>query len=85
MLGGYVLARALSSENAVPAALKRYEREMWPLVAAKQQAGRKFARWFLPDSPQRLWVRDLSLRLANLPPFAPFIRRQFGFGAAIKL
>ena len=85
MLGGYVLARALSSESDVPTALHRYEREMRPLVVAKQQAGRKFARWFLPDSPRRLWVRDLSLRLADFPPFGPFIRRQFGFGAAIKL
>jgi 2-polyprenyl-6-methoxyphenol hydroxylase-like FAD-dependent oxidoreductase len=85
MLGSYVLARALSTESAVPVALKRYEREMRPLVAAKQQAGRKFAHWFLPESSQRLWMRDLGLRLTNVPPFAPFIRRQFGFGSAIKL
>jgi 2-polyprenyl-6-methoxyphenol hydroxylase-like FAD-dependent oxidoreductase len=85
MLGGYLLSGALTSECDAPTALKSYEHEMRPIVAAKQQAGRKFARWFLPDSAWHLWMRDLSLRLAGVPLCAPFIRRQFGFGAGVKL
>ncbi len=86
MLGAYVLARELAAAGEdVAAALARYEHQMKPRIVRKQQAGRSFARWFVPDTPARLLIRDLSLRVTGWPVLAPLLRRQFAFGDALKL
>ena len=85
MTGGYVLARELAAGDDVPAALARYEASMRPVVERKQLAGRRFARWFVPDTPLRVAVQALGLRASVSPLLAPIASQRFGLGRGIKL
>jgi 2-polyprenyl-6-methoxyphenol hydroxylase-like FAD-dependent oxidoreductase len=85
MAGAYALAQSLAAERALAVALARYERDIKPEVERKQRAGRRFARWFVPDSPWRVAFQAISLRAANIRVLAPLIRRQFGLGSGVKL
>jgi 2-polyprenyl-6-methoxyphenol hydroxylase-like FAD-dependent oxidoreductase len=65
--GAYVLAEELAGAPTVEVGLQRYERTWRPLVADRQEAGRRAARWFLPASRRRVRLRRAALKLARLP------------------
>ncbi|MGD8202291.1 FAD-dependent monooxygenase [Ornithinimicrobium sp. W1679] len=65
--GAYVLGRELAAGGPVEDALVRYQQAWQPVVEAKQEVGRRGARWFLPSSRARLWLRRASLKLTALP------------------
>ena len=69
--GGYVLAEELERAGTdVRAALLRYERRIKPTVETVQASGRRLGRWFVPDSPARLTVRNIALRAMAWAPAA---------------
>ncbi|MGH3912928.1 MAG: hypothetical protein ACRDTC_05910 [Pseudonocardiaceae bacterium] len=43
------------------------------MIAAKQQAARNAARWFLPTSQRQLRTRRITVKLARLPGFDRYI------------
>ncbi|RKS08978.1 2-polyprenyl-6-methoxyphenol hydroxylase-like FAD-dependent oxidoreductase [Nocardiopsis sp. Huas11] len=51
----------------ITAALRRYEGRVKPVIDAKQRAGRGLARWFVPATATRLFVRRQALRLSSTP------------------
>jgi 2-polyprenyl-6-methoxyphenol hydroxylase-like FAD-dependent oxidoreductase len=65
--GAYVLAEELAGAPSVEVGLQRYERTWRPLVVDRQVAGRRAARWFLPESRRRVRLRRAALGLARLP------------------
>jgi len=75
MAGALRLARSLGTGDDVDAALATYEGTLRPIVAQRQRAGRRLARWFLPDTRWRLAVRDGILRAAALPGIARIATR----------
>lgn len=87
MAASYVLAEELvaTREGDIAGALARYERRLRPTVEKTQKAGRRFAKWFVPDSPARLMVRDGAMRLATKPPAALVLRRRFSLANAVNL
>jgi 2-polyprenyl-6-methoxyphenol hydroxylase-like FAD-dependent oxidoreductase len=85
MAGAYILAKELTAGEDVLAALARYERRVRPVIERKQQAGRRFARWFVPDTPLRIAAQALSLRAASWRMLAPVIKRLFGWGRGLEL
>jgi 2-polyprenyl-6-methoxyphenol hydroxylase-like FAD-dependent oxidoreductase len=58
---------AEASFDGVAAALRRYEGRVKPVIDAKQRAGRGLARWFVPATEARLFVRRQALRLSSTP------------------
>ena len=82
--GAVVLADSLDESDDLAGALARYEAQMRPIVTRAQDGGRRFARWFLPDSYWRIALRDLMMRLTAWPMAAPLLKRQFLFGETIK-
>jgi 2-polyprenyl-6-methoxyphenol hydroxylase-like FAD-dependent oxidoreductase len=76
MAGAYVLAEELGAGDDVAAALARYERRLRPSIERKQRAGRRIARWFVPDSELRLVVRDMALRASVWPLACEIVKRQ---------
>ncbi len=75
MAGAWVLAEELSSGEDVSRALRRYEQRMKPLTRAKQEEGRRMARWFIPQGRVRRFIRNATLKLSLLPGFAAMARR----------
>jgi 2-polyprenyl-6-methoxyphenol hydroxylase-like FAD-dependent oxidoreductase len=75
MGGAYVLAEELRKGD-VASALGRYEKRIRPAILAKQKAGRAIARWFVPDGPVHLAVRDAVLRMSASPLGGWLLRRQ---------
>ncbi len=68
MAGAYVLAEELArAENDLPGALTRYEWKVRPSIGKKQKAGRRLARWFIPDSEVQLTIRDMVTRMVGWP------------------
>ena len=65
--GAYVLGEQLAAGSSVEDALARYQQAWKPIVEAKQEVGRRGAKWFLPSSRRRLWMRRASLKLTALP------------------
>ncbi len=65
--GAYVLGQQLAAGGPVEDALARYQQAWKPIVEAKQEVGRRGAKWFLPSSRARLWLRRASLKLTALP------------------
>jgi 2-polyprenyl-6-methoxyphenol hydroxylase-like FAD-dependent oxidoreductase len=84
MAGALALADALAAGPDFSAALDGYERRMLPAVRRRQRAGRRFARWFVPDSRVRLALRDLMMRMSTWPVVSQLARRRFAFGEAVK-
>ncbi|WP_028647615.1 FAD-dependent oxidoreductase [Nocardiopsis sp. CNT312] len=62
---GRELAATGPSAERIGAALARYEERVKPVIEAKQAAGRRTARWFVPASAARLLVRRQALRLSS--------------------
>jgi 2-polyprenyl-6-methoxyphenol hydroxylase-like FAD-dependent oxidoreductase len=77
MIEAYVLAGELARAGGDPAvALPRYEARLRGFVTAKQDSARKFAGYFAPRTAGGLWVRNLVLKLLNLPGLGEaFLRR----------
>ncbi|MGE0353219.1 MAG: FAD-dependent monooxygenase [Gemmatimonadales bacterium] len=65
--GAWVLAGELARAGDVEHALGRYEARMRPAILKRQEAGRRMARWFVPDTRPRIFLRDLMMRMANWP------------------
>jgi 2-polyprenyl-6-methoxyphenol hydroxylase-like FAD-dependent oxidoreductase len=76
MAGAYVLAAELArAKSDMVDALTRYERQVKPRVARKQEASRRLARWCIPDNRAQLAVRNVVLRLAAWPMTAQVLKR----------
>lgn len=78
--------------RVVPALLQRaqdvpdlYVDSVSQVVEQKQRAGRRLARWVVPDTSLRVSFQAFSLRAAGWPVLARVIKRQFGLGRGIKL
>jgi 2-polyprenyl-6-methoxyphenol hydroxylase-like FAD-dependent oxidoreductase len=68
MVGAYVLAEELTRHgNDLPSALRRYEERLKPSIEKKQKAGRRLARWFVPESRLQQTIGDLFTRMAEWP------------------
>ena len=65
--GAYVLGEQLAAGGPVEDALANYQQTWKPIVEAKQDVGRRGAKWFLPSSRARLWLRRASLKLTAVP------------------
>jgi 2-polyprenyl-6-methoxyphenol hydroxylase-like FAD-dependent oxidoreductase len=75
--GAWVLAEALDChEGDVAAALAWYEARLRPVINRQQRAGRRMAKWFIPEGRLGLIVRDWATRAAAWPLVAPLLRRQ---------
>ena len=72
--GAYVLAEELRRDGSIAEAAARYEQRMRPVVRDKQRAGRRTARWLVPDSLWRLRVRGLIFSAARLPGLPKLMR-----------
>lgn len=78
MAGAYLLAQKLHScSGDVASAAAFYENRLRRPIEKKQLAARKFAKWFVPASRDRLFFRDLITRLSRYAPFRPLLRRSF--------
>jgi 2-polyprenyl-6-methoxyphenol hydroxylase-like FAD-dependent oxidoreductase len=80
MGSAYVLAARLRSSASVEEALLRYERQVRPVVERKQAAGRRTAEWLFPTKPLPLAIRNLVLRLGQLPGLRFLLRPLFAVG-----
>ena len=72
--GAYVLAEELRRDGSIAEASLRYEQRMRPFIRDKQRAGRRTARWLVPDSRWRLRVRGLIFSAARLPGLPKLMR-----------
>ena len=72
--GAYVLAEELRREGSLADAARGYEQRMLPVIRDKQRAGRRTARWLVPDSQWRLRVRGLIFSAARLPGLPKLMR-----------
>ena len=79
MVEAYVLAGELATAgNDHREAFRRYERQLRPLVEARQRAARTFASAFVPKTTRGLWARNQATKLLDVPPLADWvIRREF--------
>jgi 2-polyprenyl-6-methoxyphenol hydroxylase-like FAD-dependent oxidoreductase len=76
--GPETLAAELAAGGGIEAALTRWETRLRPLIAQKQEAGRRTADWFIPSTPFRLWVRNAVLNTTNWPPLSGLLGRFVG-------
>lgn len=60
----------------VPAALSAWEAALRPEVLRNQRLGRRVKGLYAPPDPFRLWLRDLPLRTAALPPVGRYLQRR---------
>ena len=82
----FVLAKELNATPTdVGAALARYERRLRPTVEKVQKAGRRFAKWFVPESHARLLVRDAATRMSSKPLVSLLLGRRFAWADTVKL
>jgi 2-polyprenyl-6-methoxyphenol hydroxylase-like FAD-dependent oxidoreductase len=70
-----VLAEELDSDGDVSGALARYEQRLKPTSERQQEAGRRTAKWFVPDDEPHRIVRDLVKRMATWPGVSEPLRR----------
>jgi 2-polyprenyl-6-methoxyphenol hydroxylase-like FAD-dependent oxidoreductase len=84
MGGAYVLAEELDSGCVLDTALARYQERVKPFVERKQRAGRKIARWFVPESRVTLALRDLAMRMSAWPVASWFMKRQLSSESVIE-
>jgi 2-polyprenyl-6-methoxyphenol hydroxylase-like FAD-dependent oxidoreductase len=79
--GGRALGQVLEGTSDIEAALARMDRQLRPLVAEKQRAGRRMANWFVPKSHLHEVVRDLAVNAMNWPPLAGLLGQFFSFSS----
>ena len=79
MVQAYILAGELNRAGANhQEAFRRYERQLRPLVEARQRSARGFATMFAPKTPLGLWTRNQTSKLLKIPQLADWvIRREF--------
>jgi 2-polyprenyl-6-methoxyphenol hydroxylase-like FAD-dependent oxidoreductase len=58
-------------------ALTRWEAELRPEAERKQRLGRRVKSLYAPANPIALWLSQLPLRLAALPPVRRYMTRRF--------
>ncbi|MGA4996161.1 FAD-dependent oxidoreductase [Nonomuraea bangladeshensis] len=61
----------------IPAALAAWEAAIRPEAERKQKLGRRVKGVYAPASPLLLWLTQLPLRLAALPPVRRYMTRRF--------
>ncbi len=84
--GAFVLADELASAGRdVPAALSRYEERLRPAIETRQAAGRRIARWFVPDTEFRIAVRNFVMRVAGSPAAGRLLKRFFAASGDVRL
>jgi 2-polyprenyl-6-methoxyphenol hydroxylase-like FAD-dependent oxidoreductase len=74
--GADLLGTALEDQSDVTTALARWEADLRPEVRRKQKLGRRVKGLYAPADPFRLWLRDLPLRAAALPPVSRLLKRR---------
>ncbi len=85
MAGAYVIARELDRhEGDYRLAFAAYEAKLKPVVTAKQNEAAQFARYFIPSTRSRPWVRRLFIRLMFSPLLLPLVFRWFGARSALE-
>ena len=72
----YTLAEELDAHGDARQAPARYEERLKPAIERQQEAGRRIAKWFVPDDPLHRIVRDLATRLCTRPGIAGVVRRR---------
>jgi 2-polyprenyl-6-methoxyphenol hydroxylase-like FAD-dependent oxidoreductase len=84
--GAYVLAEELAAarKGEIAGALARYESRLRPNVERTQRAGRRFAKWFIPDTRTRLRVRDAIMRVGTSSLASLVLRRRFSLVDELK-
>jgi 2-polyprenyl-6-methoxyphenol hydroxylase-like FAD-dependent oxidoreductase len=89
MCGAYTLAEELGGaqegKEDIVAALARYEGKLRPPVEKRQKAGRRLARWFVPEDHTRLVVRDAVMRMTTSSPASLVLRYRFALGNTAKV
>jgi 2-polyprenyl-6-methoxyphenol hydroxylase-like FAD-dependent oxidoreductase len=84
--GAYILAEELgAAQGDTAAALARYEGRLRPTVEKRQIAGRRLARWFVPDGRTRLVVRDAAMRIATNTLTSLLLKRRFAWTNTMEL
>ena len=76
LTAAYVLAQELGADGQVPQALLRYEKRLKPAIDRQQAAGRRMAKWFVPDDEAHRVVRDALMRMSTWPGVAGLLRRR---------
>ena len=74
--GAYVLAELLNGDRGVIPALSVYEQTLKPVIKRQQAAARRMARWLVPTSESRLWLRNALTRASAWPTVAAVMRRR---------
>jgi 2-polyprenyl-6-methoxyphenol hydroxylase-like FAD-dependent oxidoreductase len=64
---GFLLARHVRDASDIPLALAAYQRDLAPVVASQQRAGRRAAKWVIPTAQWQIALRDTIVRAAGLP------------------
>jgi 2-polyprenyl-6-methoxyphenol hydroxylase-like FAD-dependent oxidoreductase len=76
MVQAYILAGELSRAGANHQdAFRRYERQLRPIVEARQRSAREFAAMFAPKTAIGLWTRNQASKLLNIPLLADWVIR----------
>jgi 2-polyprenyl-6-methoxyphenol hydroxylase-like FAD-dependent oxidoreductase len=77
MAGAYVLAGELSRAGGDHrAAFSRYEQTFRPFIERKQRRARSFASSFAPKTPVGLTLRDIAVKLLNVPRLGTWTSRR---------
>jgi 2-polyprenyl-6-methoxyphenol hydroxylase-like FAD-dependent oxidoreductase len=76
MVQAYILAGELSRAGGNHRdAFRRYERQLRPIVEARQRSAREFAAMFAPKTALGLWTRNQASKLLNIPRLADWVIR----------
>ncbi|OBJ44974.1 FAD-binding domain [Mycobacterium colombiense] len=76
MVQAYTLAGELNRAGADHQdAFRRYERQLRPVVEARQRSARAFATMFTPRTALGLWTRNQASKLLNIPRLADRVVR----------
>jgi len=78
MAGAYILAREMAgAAGDYSAAFESYERRFRPFIEQKQKSARAFASSFAPATSVGLIIRDIVLKLTEIPLVADFLMHNF--------
>jgi 2-polyprenyl-6-methoxyphenol hydroxylase-like FAD-dependent oxidoreductase len=76
MVQAYTLAGELNRAGSDHRdAFGRYERQLRPVVEARQRSARGFAAMFAPKTLPGLWIRNQGSKLLNIPRLADWVVR----------
>jgi len=76
MVQAYILAGELHRAGADHQdAFRRYERQLRPVVEARQRSARGFATTFAPKTAPGVWTRNQASKLLNIPRLAEWVIR----------